>query len=83
MPSPSAVSKLRQLLANEGKVIVCAGVYDGLTARIDLDAGFDALYMVSMPSFWNTTELLLTGCMISRQGPEPQHRDLDNLNLVS
>lgn len=41
-----AVTKLRQLLADESKIIVCPGVYDGFTARIALQEGFDALYMV-------------------------------------
>ncbi|KAH8691620.1 putative carboxyphosphonoenolpyruvate mutase [Talaromyces proteolyticus] len=40
-----AVARLRQLLADESKIIVCPGVFDGLTARIALNEGFDALYM--------------------------------------
>lgn len=43
-----AATKLRKLLADTDKLIVCPGVYDGLSARIALDVGFDALYMVSM-----------------------------------
>lgn len=46
--SPAA-SKLRELLADQSKIIVCPGVFDGLTARIALEAGFDALYMVNSP----------------------------------
>lgn len=42
----SAVAKLRELLADQSKIIVCPGVFDGLTARIALNEGFDALYMV-------------------------------------
>ena len=53
MASSSPASKLRQLLAEENKIIVCPGVYDGLTARIALNAGFDALYMVQLPSRYN------------------------------
>ncbi|KAJ5184043.1 carboxyphosphonoenolpyruvate mutase [Penicillium capsulatum] len=45
MTSSPASAKLRSLLADENKIIVCPGVYDGLTARIALEAGFDALYM--------------------------------------
>ncbi|OKL57260.1 hypothetical protein UA08_07426 [Talaromyces atroroseus] len=41
----SPVARLRELLADESKIIVCPGVYDGLTARIALQGGFDALYM--------------------------------------
>lgn len=43
----SSVARLRALLAHETKIVVCPGVYDGLTARIALKAGFDALYMVN------------------------------------
>ncbi|KAG0648537.1 2,3-dimethylmalate lyase [Hyphodiscus hymeniophilus] len=43
-PVPAA-AKLRELLAEKDKVVVCPGVYDGFTARIALAAGFDALYM--------------------------------------
>lgn len=42
-----AASVLRDLLNNTHETIVCPGVYDGLTARIALRAGFDCLYMVS------------------------------------
>ncbi|KAJ5128156.1 carboxyphosphonoenolpyruvate mutase [Penicillium atrosanguineum] len=45
MANTSAVSRLRHLLADESKIIICPGVYDGLTARIALGAGFDVLYM--------------------------------------
>ena len=43
--SLSAAARLRRLLAQDGKTIVAPGVYDGLTARITLNEGFDALYM--------------------------------------
>lgn len=45
MASPAA-SKLRELLADENNIVACPGVYDGLSARIALKSGFDALYMV-------------------------------------
>ncbi|PWY90352.1 carboxyphosphonoenolpyruvate mutase [Aspergillus sclerotioniger CBS 115572] len=45
MVASPAVARLRQLLADESKIIVCPGVYDGFTARIALAEGFDALYM--------------------------------------
>jgi 2-methylisocitrate lyase-like PEP mutase family enzyme len=41
----SSAARLRDLLAREGKTIACPGVYDGLTARIVLNEGFDAIYM--------------------------------------
>ncbi|KAJ3575563.1 hypothetical protein NP233_g1010 [Leucocoprinus birnbaumii] len=37
-------TQLRQLLKGSG-VIVAPGVYDGISARLALEAGFDALYM--------------------------------------
>ena len=42
----SPVQKLRELMKDEGKIIIGPGVYDGLTARIALQVGFDCLYMV-------------------------------------
>ena len=41
----SSAQKLRQLLADRDEIVVCPGVYDGLSARMALAAGFDALYM--------------------------------------
>ncbi|KAL2002035.1 hypothetical protein VTN02DRAFT_759 [Thermoascus thermophilus] len=41
----SAVAKLRALLADKSKIVVCPGVYDGFSARIALNEGFDCLYM--------------------------------------
>ncbi|KAH8673982.1 Pyruvate/Phosphoenolpyruvate kinase-like domain-containing protein [Xylariales sp. PMI_506] len=38
-------AKLRQFLADPEKIVACPGVLDGLTARIALSVGFDALYM--------------------------------------
>lgn len=40
-------AKLRAKLADPGSIVVGPGVYDGITARIALRAGFDCLYMVS------------------------------------
>ena len=42
----SPVQKLRALMKEPDKIILGPGVYDGLTARIALQAGFDCLYMV-------------------------------------
>lgn len=46
MAQLKSATKLRQMLAEPDKIIVCPGVYDGLTARMALSVGFDALYMV-------------------------------------
>lgn len=40
-----AVQKLRQLLSDPSKTIVAPGVYDGITARLAVSAGFECLYM--------------------------------------
>lgn len=45
MAPVSSSLKLRRMLNDPNKVIVCPGVYDGYTARMALAAGFDALYM--------------------------------------
>ena len=45
--SKTATCRLRELLANQDEIIVAPGVYDGISARIALSLGFDALYMVS------------------------------------
>ena len=42
----SPVQKLRAMLEEKDKIVVCPGIFDGLTARIALKAGFECLYMV-------------------------------------
>lgn len=42
-----AASKLRRMLKDTKELIVCPGVYDGLSARIAIEVGFKGLYMVS------------------------------------
>ncbi|KAK5046835.1 hypothetical protein LTR84_007189 [Exophiala bonariae] len=37
--------RLRELLKDPSKVVVCPGVFEGLTARLAIAAGFDAMYM--------------------------------------
>lgn len=41
----SSASRLRTLLRNPDSILVCPGVYDGLTARIAIAQGFKCLYM--------------------------------------
>lgn len=43
----SGAKKLRYLLENTDELIVCPGVYDGLSARTAMELGFKSLYMVS------------------------------------
>lgn len=42
----SGAAKLRKMLNETNDLIVCPGVYDGLSARIALSLGFEAMYMV-------------------------------------
>jgi methylisocitrate lyase len=42
----TAASKLRQMLKDTKELIVCPGVYDGLSARLAMEVGFKGLYMV-------------------------------------
>ena len=47
MSSPtSAATKLRRMIEDEKGILMCPGVYDGISARIALSVGFDCLYMV-------------------------------------
>ncbi|KAF2104223.1 Phosphoenolpyruvate/pyruvate domain-containing protein [Rhizodiscina lignyota] len=41
----SAAARLHELLSRDGKITICPGVYDGLTARLALREGFDCLYV--------------------------------------
>ncbi|CAI7618664.1 Pyruvate/Phosphoenolpyruvate kinase [Penicillium manginii] len=45
MALPSAATNLRRVLADPNGFVVAPGVYDGMSARMALAAGFDALYM--------------------------------------
>lgn len=42
----TGAKKLRELLRDPSRIVVAPGVFDGLTARLALAGGFDALYMV-------------------------------------
>ncbi|RDW80279.1 carboxyvinyl-carboxyphosphonate phosphorylmutase [Coleophoma cylindrospora] len=44
LPLPAS-TRLRHMIQNSEKIIVCPGVYDGLSARIALSVGFSAMYM--------------------------------------
>lgn len=43
----SGATKLRKMIFETNELIVCPGVYDGLSARTAIEVGFNALYMVS------------------------------------
>lgn len=47
----SGATKLRKMLEETNELIVCPGVYDGLTARTAIEVGFSAMYMVSTPHY--------------------------------
>lgn len=42
----TSATKLRRQLHESNELIVCPGVYDGLSARIAINLGFKAMYMV-------------------------------------
>lgn len=42
----SGAKKLRKMLLETEELIVCPGVYDGLSARTAIELGFNAMYMV-------------------------------------
>jgi methylisocitrate lyase len=44
----AGASKLRRMLRETNELIVCPGVYDGLSARIAMQLGFKGLYMVRL-----------------------------------
>ncbi|KAI1085895.1 oxaloacetate Acetylhydrolase [Whalleya microplaca] len=41
----SGAKKLRKMLFDTNELIICPGVYDGLSARTAIELGFDAMYM--------------------------------------
>ena len=45
--APNATQRLRELLSNPNEIVVAPGVHDGISARIALSLGFDAIYMAS------------------------------------
>lgn len=42
----SGPTKLRRMLLESNELIICPGVYDGLSARTAIEVGFNAMYMV-------------------------------------
>jgi hypothetical protein len=44
----SGAKKFRKMLFETKELIVCPGVYDGLSARTAIELGFHAMYMVSL-----------------------------------
>ena len=43
----SAATKLRRIVGDSNGFLICPGVYDGFSARIALEVGFEGIYMVS------------------------------------
>lgn len=44
-PTDPSSTRLRYMIANSPTIILCPGVYDGLSARIALNVGFQGMYM--------------------------------------
>jgi hypothetical protein len=53
-----AASKLRRMLKDSRELIVCPGVYDGLSARIAMELGFKGMYMVCHAVLYAFTQAL-------------------------
>jgi hypothetical protein len=43
-----AATKLRRIVEDPNAFLMCPGVYDGYSARIALQVGFDGIYMVRL-----------------------------------
>jgi 2-methylisocitrate lyase-like PEP mutase family enzyme len=74
----SAAKRLRQLLADEKKLVVAPGVYDGYSARIALEVGFDAIYMVNS----HVPLRIMSADATSRLEQEPALPNSDSLTLA-
>lgn len=57
----SGATKLKNMIEQTDELIVCPGVYDGLSARIALRVGFSAMYMVSL----HTHHKIVQPCMLT------------------
>lgn len=44
-------TKLRKMIFETKELIVCPGVYDGLSARTAIETGFSAMYMVRLAPY--------------------------------
>jgi methylisocitrate lyase len=42
----AAATKLRRLVEDPDSFLLCPGVFDGFSARVALEVGFDGIYMV-------------------------------------
>jgi hypothetical protein len=63
----SAATKLRRIVEDPDTFLMCPGVYDGYSARIALQVGFDGMYMVRLLFEY----FALQHC--SRQSAKPIH----------
>jgi methylisocitrate lyase len=50
----SGSTKLRRMLHETNELIVCPGVYDGLSARVAMQLDFKAMYMVCPHLYYET-----------------------------
>ena len=55
----TGATRLKHMLNNTNDLIICPGVYDGLSARAAMEVGFDALYMVSLSVSNNVRNVVL------------------------
>lgn len=77
VPAPQSTQKhLRDLIFNnDGKIVMAPGVYDGFSARIALDVGFECIYMVFQISIKALSTKRPNTSGLKRQEPEPALRN--------
>ncbi|SRR6266536_2063132 len=66
----SAATKLRRIIEDPNGFLMCPGVYDGFSARIALEVGFEGIYMVG---FLPLEYGMKAYTSLSRPAQEPQH----------
>jgi hypothetical protein len=69
----TAATKLREQLNRADSFVLLPGVYDGFSARVALEVGFDGLYMVDLPTCIPHDQILT---LAIRQVPAVQLRYL-------
>ena len=79
-----ASTRLRHLLNDTNRLIVCPGVYDGLSTRIAIDVGFDALYMVRASELFCLYVFINVGRLLTRvsERPEQAQRRHERATLI-
>jgi methylisocitrate lyase len=81
-PPEHPATVLRRMFEDPDDFILAPGVYDGLSARVALEVGFDALYMASCP-FSPFTAQQRSDQAENRRAPAPPPRASGSRTLAS